>query len=1117
LSYLNRRLLVPLYNTPPSGYWNDVIAAAPAVGIIIANVSSGPGSSIQANYTTAINSATAAGIVVAGYVWTNFAAASIASVEAQITQWQQFYGVTTIFLDACACTVANHLYYNTLVSFIHGNGGLAILNPGTPPDQSYFSLPIGDIISVQEDTDANWAADAAAAPSWLFSYNSSSIAVAVSSCATSGNMETDIGLGISAFNAGWMYVTADSIWNAEPSYFATEVSYIESLGATNYTTNWCPNPSFETDLTGWTTTDANTVTVQDTTIGLYGGSSLMATTDGSIPGQGVIGPSATITPATLGSMSVSIYGASGTVQVSALYNPGGIVLKTQQVALNGAWTTVYLDNLNIPNTAQVYIVVQTVGQQQIAFHVDGVMYEPETPHHPYCDGDQPGCFWSGTPEETYSYQPYQYSIAATADMIFSGSVTIINPGLVFTLVPEVLTYAFSDGLTDPSFTVVQPVACLTDFGIWELTDPDPAQTHARWNNAGMMNSDAIPSVEGYNRPYAMVVPPLDYPVSGGALAWKRAAYMGVGFQWLNVANGQIEVLTDVMANVQPIAAPPLNQNYDFETTIVPWTGFNNGTVTRSTGWAFGNSTASLLLQGNGATANPQTLSEQFLVLPGQQYAIQGWAYSTQGYATGVQLGVNWFTDADVYIGATTCALTALPATTATYLYVTGTAPSNAYTGQVIYEASGTPANTVTFYLDKAKILSGYGDFVPPAYSGPRQIQAIIKPTRLNYVMNPSFETSTYQWSEVGTGVTLSTDATKFASPGGSWEVSFTGNGSTANPGIWTVNTFTVSPYVTYSAAAWLGISGAYASGVTVNINWYNSIGTKIGSTATSPAVTGVTPTIVTATGQAPVGAATAAVVITAAGTPANTVVFYASAAEISASNWLVIPPAITWTGLNAATPVIISSFTPVDLSTVGGVQSMKVALSANTGSGAQITIPYLFPGETYIASAYVQPGAQLADILISAGSANGDVNGSVQNAIGYGSGTYGGGPYGGVAGSNVALTVGLWTQISVIFTASADTQVIEVTAVPVTGATYPVDFWVDAVLLEIGDILNPYFDGNSGSPDYMWEVNGPANLTRSYYYGQYEYGQHVVANTLAAQTPFGISAATPLYATLPTQ
>jgi Spherulation-specific family 4 len=1117
MSYLSKRLIIPLYNNPPSGYWNDVIAAVPAVGIIIANVNSGPGVSQQGNYVTAINSATAAGIVVAGYVWTNSANASVESVESQITLWQQFYGVTTIFLDGCACTTGNNDYYDTLVSFIHGNGGLAILNPGTIPDQSYFSLPIGDIIMVQEDTDANWASDAAAAPSWLFNYNSDSIAVTVNSCASSGNMETDIGLGISKFNAGWLYVTADSIYNLEPSYFATEVSYIESLGAANYTTNWCPNPSFETDLTGWTTTDAGTVIAQDTTIGLYGASSMMVTTDGSVTGQGVIGPTATITPAALGSMTISVYGGTGTLQVSALYNPSGVVLKTQQVSLNGTWTTVYLDNLNIPNTAQVYVVIQTVGQQQIEFHVDGVMYEPETPHHPYCDGDQPGCFWSGTPEETYSYQPYQWGIFATTDMIFSGSVNIINTGQVFTLVPEVLIMQFSDGLTDPSLTTIQPTACLTDFGIWELTDPDPAQTHARWNNTGVMNSDVTPSVEAYNRPYAMVVPPLDYPVSGGALAWKRAAYMGVGFQWLNVANNQIEVLTDVMANIQPISAPPLNSNYDFETTVVPWTAFNSGTVARSTGWAFGNSTASLLLEGNGSVANPQALSEQFLVLPNVQYAIQGWAYSTQGWATGVQLGINWFTDADVYIGATTCAVTALPATTATFLYVTGAAPSNAYTGQLIYEVSGTPGNTITFYLDKVKASPGYGDYVPSVYSPPRQIQAIVKPTRLNYVMNPSFEASTYQWSAVGTGVTLTTDATKFASPGGSWEVSFTGNGSTANPGIWTGQTFSVSPYVTYSAAAWLGISGAYGSGVTVNINWYNSIGTKIGTTATSPAVTGVTPTIVTASGQAPVGAATAAVVITAAGTPASSVVFYASAAEISASNWLVIPPAITWTGLNAATPVIISSFTPVDLTTVGGVQSMKVALSANTGSGAQITVPYLFPGETYIASAYVQPGTQLADILISAGSANGDVNGSVQNAIGYGSGTYGGGPYGGVNGSNVALTTGLWTQISVIFVAAADTQVIDITAVPVIGATYPVNFWIDAVMLEIGDILNPYFDGNSGSPDYMWEVNGPANLTRSYYYQQYEYGQHVVAGALTVQTPFGISATTPLYATLPTQ
>jgi hypothetical protein len=77
-------------------------------------------------------------------------------------------------------------------------------------------------------------------------------------------------------------------------------------------------------------------------------------------------------------------------------------------------------------------------------------------------------------------------------------------------------------------------------------------------------------------------------------------------------------------------------------------------------------------------------------------------------------------------------------------------------------------------------------------------------------------------------------------------------------------------------------------------------------------------------------------------------------------------------------------------------------------------------------------------------------------------------------------------------------------------------FWTDAVLCEDGDILLPYFDGNSGL-DALWETGGTPNLARSYYYSQYQYGQQVVTSQLAANTPMGISSATPQYAVLPTQ
>ena len=56
-----------------------------------------------------------------------------------------------------------------------------------------------------------------------------------------------------------------------------------------YTENLCPNPSFETDLTGWTALTGTTL-LQDTTQGFAGHSSMQVETDGTVAGEGVYRP-----------------------------------------------------------------------------------------------------------------------------------------------------------------------------------------------------------------------------------------------------------------------------------------------------------------------------------------------------------------------------------------------------------------------------------------------------------------------------------------------------------------------------------------------------------------------------------------------------------------------------------------------------------------------------------------------------------------------------------------------------------------------------------------------------------------------------------------------------------
>jgi hypothetical protein len=80
-------LLIPAYQYPTTGaLWAD-LTAAPA-RYAVANISSGPGTGpANTDYTAAISAAQAAGVVVLGYVDTNFGAVSSGTVAANVALW----------------------------------------------------------------------------------------------------------------------------------------------------------------------------------------------------------------------------------------------------------------------------------------------------------------------------------------------------------------------------------------------------------------------------------------------------------------------------------------------------------------------------------------------------------------------------------------------------------------------------------------------------------------------------------------------------------------------------------------------------------------------------------------------------------------------------------------------------------------------------------------------------------------------------------------------------------------------------------------------------------------------------------------------------------------------
>lgn len=145
----------------------------------------------------------------------------------------------------------------------------------------------------------------------------------------------------------------------------------------------------------------------------------------------------------------------------------------------------------------------------------------------------------------------------------------------------------------------------------------------------------------------------------------------------------------------------------------------------------------------------------------------------------------------------------------------------------------------------------------------------IAPLNLNF----GFEGGVYPWT-ANNGGTLS--QTAIWSHSGTRAALFTGNGTTAGPGIISENVYGIMTASTYSASSWLYSPQGYATGISVSIRWHDSSGTLI-SAATSPAtvLAAATPVQVTVSGAAPAGVAYANLEIFTSGTPSSSIQFLA--------------------------------------------------------------------------------------------------------------------------------------------------------------------------------------------------------------------------------------------------
>ena len=224
---------------PATSQWNTAVSDAPLstgrVRVLIMNPNSGPGTSINQDYVTAVNRVHAAGteFLVYGYVYTSYGQRSLASVEADIDNYHSWYGVDGIFVDETASSSSLiSTYYQPLANYITSQmpGSDVMLNPGVYPDQGYLNItvpsPSSLIVNVFEGTYGDYVN--ATVPSWAFSYPDISFSHLVYSTSAT-QMPNAVALSAQR-NVGWIYVTDGGLpnpWAALPSYWSSLISQTE--------------------------------------------------------------------------------------------------------------------------------------------------------------------------------------------------------------------------------------------------------------------------------------------------------------------------------------------------------------------------------------------------------------------------------------------------------------------------------------------------------------------------------------------------------------------------------------------------------------------------------------------------------------------------------------------------------------------------------------------------------------------------------------------------------------------------------------------------------------------------------------------------------------------------
>jgi hypothetical protein len=138
-------IIVPIYTYPTDASWAELIQAKvsfPNVAVVaIVNPASGPGKSVNPEFSIGIKALQAVGIVVIGYVATDFGVRPINAVEQDIYAYSLWYHLNGTMFDQMPAAPGFENYYTALDAYADSLGmSLTVGNPGGRIAASYIGI-----------------------------------------------------------------------------------------------------------------------------------------------------------------------------------------------------------------------------------------------------------------------------------------------------------------------------------------------------------------------------------------------------------------------------------------------------------------------------------------------------------------------------------------------------------------------------------------------------------------------------------------------------------------------------------------------------------------------------------------------------------------------------------------------------------------------------------------------------------------------------------------------------------------------------------------------------------------------------------------------------------------